>query len=404
MKQYREIPISQLALQLAGRHDVDSAHILRQVEGWQRLRTKVPSWAAIDDLLYPPRLALEQCSGEAAARYKAKVVAALLKQAEIREGKGSMADLTGGLGVDFSFIAPLFGEATYVERQEELCRCARHNFPLLGLEKTRILNGDGIDHLKEMQPVDLLFLDPARRDGVGRKTVLIEDCEPDVMALRDLLLEKARFVVLKLSTMLDIAGAVSSLGSVDEIHVVSVGGECKDLLLVLTREAAKATASNVGFSPIVTAHEGDRSFRFTPREEAMASPTLTTTPGRYLYEPGPALMKAGAFKVVATRFGLQKLHPSSHLYTSSELLAGFPGRTFEVIDSYGFSKADLKRLKATVPQANLTVRNFPSSVDALRKKLKLREGGSDFLFATTLADATHVLIHCRKAAIIPPAE
>ena len=387
MKEYRNIPVDKLALQLAGRTDIDVAHVLRQVEGWQRLRTKVPAWAAIDELEYPRRLSLEQCSGEPAARYKAEVVRRLL--GTLPEGPYRMADLTGGLGVDFSFIAPLFDHAVYVERQEELCALARHNFPLLGLPDAEIVCGDGVDYLRRMEPVDLLFLDPARRDAAGRKTVLIEECEPDVCALRDLLLQKAAFVVLKLSPMLDIAGALQALRTVAEVHVVSVGGECKDLLLVLTAEP-------VG-DPLVVAREGDVDFVFRQSEESAACPAFAEVCGSYLYEPGAAVLKAGAFKLSAARFGLKKLHPNSHLYTGDVCVDDFPGRRFRVTAVYGFGKKDLKQLKTAVDRANLTVRNFPSSVDALRKKLKLKDGGDIYLFATTLANGEHVLIQSEKA-------
>ena len=383
---WRNIPVSQLALQLAGRKDIDVPHVLRQVEGWQRLRHKVPSWTEVEGLEYPQRLALEQCSGEAAARFKAEMVERLLKDDDMQDGRSlSMADLTGGLGVDFSFLAPLFNEATYVERQEELCRLARHNFPLLGLQNTRIVCADAKDYLRQMQPVDLIFLDPARRDGVGRKTVRMEDCEPDVFHLLPLLLQKAHHIVLKLSPMLDIAAALEALGCVGQVGVVSAGGECKDLVLVLSANAA---------SPVITVREGTENFVFTPQQEAEATPLYATECGIYLYEPGPALLKAGCFKLLATRFGLQKLHPHSHLYTGNIYHPHFPGRRFRVGKVFSFGKQDLKQLRSQIASANITVRNFPTTVDKLRAKLKLHDGGNHYLFATTLHNQSHVLILC----------
>ena len=377
--------MERLALQLAGHTDIDASYVLRQVEGWQRLRTKVPSWAAIDSLEYPHRLALEQCSGETAARFKAKVVGRLLEGVPHPR---SMADLTGGLGVDFSFVAPLFDHATYVERHEALCKVALHNFPLLGLSQAEVKWGDGVEYLHVMQPVDLLFLDPARRDSNGRKTVLIEDCEPNVSQLQDELLCKAGIVVLKLSTMLDIAGAVRSLRHVSDVYVVAVGGECKDLLIVMRKGWNEA--------PVMHAVEGQTEFSFTADEEASASCEWAGKVENYLYEPGASLLKSGAFKLVAHRFGLKKLHPNSHLYTSGQLVEDFPGRAFHVESVNGFSKRDLKFLRERFTQANLAIRNFPASVDSLRKKLKLRDGGDAYLFATTLGADSHVLIACRK--------
>ena len=383
--QWREEPVERLALQLAGRADIDVPFVLRQVEGWQRLRTKVPSWAAIDELEYPHRLALEQCSGEQAARYKAQVVSQLLQSMGHSD---SMVDLTGGLGVDFSFVSPMFQRSVYVERQESLCQTARHNFPLLGLNQVEIVCGDGVDYLRRMQPVDLIFLDPARRDSAGHKTVLIEDCEPDVCQMQDLLLEKAETVVLKLSTMLDIAGAIHALRCVSDVHVVSVCGECKDLLVVMRRGWHSA--------PLMHAVEGSTALCFTLEEEAAAPCEWAEQVEHYLYEPGPAVLKSGAFRLAGHRYALRKLHPNSHLYTSDQLHEDFPGRIFEVKSTYGFGKRELKELKNQVQQANLTVRNFPSSVDVLRKKLKLREGGTVYLFATTMSHEQHLLIMCTK--------
>lgn len=379
---HREEPVERLALQLAGRKDFDAAYTLRQIEGWQRLRTKVPTWAAVEQLHYPPRLSLEQCSGERAARYKAEVVARLLPEG------GAMADLTGGLGVDFSFVARRFRRATYVERSAELCDLARRNFPLLGLGGAEVVEGDGVDYLRRMERVDLLFLDPARRDAAGRKTVRIEDCEPDVAALLPLLLDRAAVVMLKLSPMLDLGGALRTLRHVAEAHVVAVGGECKDLLLILRAGAA---------DPCIVVREDEAEFRFTPAEEAAAVALPAAEPETFLYEPGAAVMKAGAFRLMAARFGLKKLHANSHLYTGPEAVEGFPGRRFRVERTSGFGKRELKAFLADTPQANLTVRNFPATVADLRRRLHLRDGGDVYLFATTLSDGRHCLVRCCKA-------
>ena len=398
IKQWREMPTDRLALLLAKRTDVDAPYVLQQAEGWQKLRTKVPSWAAVDALQYPHRLALEQCSGEAAARAKAEIIgriATRLRHAGGHEAPLTYADLTGGLGVDFSFIAPRFDRAVYVERQAALCELARHNFPLLGLEQATVVCADGTEYLHSMERTDVVFLDPARRDGAGRKTVLITDCEPDVCNLQTQLLDKARCVVLKLSTMLDIAQTLKELQAVCEVHILSTRGECKDLLVVMSRDAALTAAAPCG--PLITAHDDGLSLSFTAQSEAEAQPEWADCVDAYLYEPGAAVLKAGAFKTVAVRYGLKKLHPHSHLYTGPAYLLHFPGRKFKPERVFGFSKADLKQLRTDYPQANLTIRNFPSSVDALRKKLKLREGGTAYIFATTLADGKHVLIVCRKA-------
>lgn len=401
IEKYRHLPPEELVLKLSRTPGVDAARVVRQVEGWQRLRHKVPGWAAVQGLEYPPRLPLEQCSGEAAARYKTQVVRRLQGSEQTGRthplhrsegaGKDTMVDLTGGLGVDFSFLSALFGQSVYVERQEELCQIARHNFPLLGLAESQIVCADGTDYLRTMPHADLIFLDPARRDGLGRKTVRIADCEPDVSAMEALLVGKARWVLVKLSPMLDISEALRALLHVREVHTVAAGGECKELLLVLEQREKPDGIR-------MFACEEGTVFSFTPREEAEAAVSYAP-PARYLYEPGPALLKAGAFKVAACRYGLSKLHPNSHLYTSDREVAGFPGRSFRVEFVTGFSKAELRQLRSFTPRANLAVRNFPAPVEELRRKLKLRDGGDLYLFATTLHDDSHALVGCHKTGL-----
>lgn len=376
--------IGAMALTLRGLPAEEADARLRQAEGLQRLAAKVPRWAAVENLTYPPRLSLEQCSSERTASYKADIVRRL-----VGEHSQRMADLTGGFGVDFSFIAPLFARPVYVERQEELCRIARHNFPLLDLAHAEIVNGNGTAFLQDMAEADFLFIDPARRDQRGRKTVLIEDCEPNLVDFLPLLLEKAPYTMVKLSPMLDIHRAIASLSEVRpqcvaEVHVVADGGECKELLLVLSRETVA--------TPALCVSESGQNFKLDFEEEQTAVPAYTSMLATYLYEPGAALMKAGVFKWVAAHFGLQKLHPNSHLYTGNDLIKNFPGRSFRVKNLFSFSKADLKALKTEVSQANLTVRNFPGSVAELRKRLKLKEGGMQHIFATTLADESHRLV------------
>lgn len=386
-KEYRTMPLDKLALELASQKVSNARHILQQVEGWQRLRTKVPTWTDIEGIEFPPRLALEQCSGEAAARYKRQVAERLFPN---HTGK-CMVDLTGGLGVDFSFIAPCFDKAIYVERQEELCQIALHNFPLLDLHNVQVVNADGVEYLHSMPSVDLIFLDPARRSQSGKKVVFIEDCEPDVCQLCNILVKKVRYVVVKLSTMLDIKASIRSLNCVREVHVVSVGGECKDLLLVLDSQV-----DNQVKLPTYFINESGTSVMFEADKEDNASVSYATKIEDYLYEPGAATMKAGAFKYVSQCYGLKKLHVNTHLYTSATFVPNFPGRCFKVWQTLGFNKKDLKQLASYGKKANLTVRNFPSSVESLRKKLHLKEGGTLFLFATTFADNQHVIIVCEK--------
>ena len=374
--------VRSLALQAKKYPQVDMAMAVVQIAGRQIAEAKVPSWYHTEGLLYPKHLSMEQCSSEATAIYKAGLV----------EGD-SFADLTGGFGIDCSFLSRKFKQADYVERQAELCELAKHNFPLLGLS-IGVHNEDGVEYLKQMQPVDCLFLDPARRDGHGGKTVAIADCEPDVSALEDLLVEKAKKVMVKLSPMLDLSLALKHLKYVREVHIVSVNNECKELLLILQKESASSDIT-IHCEHIVNASE-HQSFSFTQEQERTSDSSLATEVGAYLYEPNASILKAGAYRSLTQIYACKKLHASSHLYTSEQFIEDFPGRRFKVEAVSGFGKKELKEFLQGMEKANLTIRNFPSSVADLRKRLKLKEGGEDYVFATTLADESKVMIKCRK--------
>lgn len=387
---HRRDDVRALALQAAKYPDVDMAEAVVQIAGIQIAEKKIPQWAQTEGILYPKHLSMEQCSSEVTARYKASLV----------EGD-SFADLTAGFGVDCSFIARRFRRADYVERQETLCRLAAHNFPLLGLSHINVHCADALTYLQAMAPVDCLFLDPARRDSHGGKTVAISDCEPDVSRLEPLLVEKGCTVMIKLSPMLDIAAVLRDLRCVREIHIISVNNECKELVVILRRDSD--VSESIGKEIIISCEQlvnnsPSQHFDFTYVEEREAVCPIADKVGAYLYEPGAALLKAGAYRLLAARYGVSKLHLNSHLYTSDEPVA-FPGRAFKVMSVSGFGKKDLKALLSGVEKANLTVRNFPSSVAELRKKLKLKEGGDTYLFATTLASGEKVLIKCRKATV-----
>ena len=374
--------VRSLALQAKKYPQVDMAMAVVQIAGRQIAEAKVPSWYRTEGLLYPKHLSMEQCSSEVTALYKAGLV----------EGE-TFADLTGGFGIDCSFLSRKFKQADYVERQEELCDLACHNFPLLGLN-IRVHNEDGVTYLNQMQPVDCLFLDPARRDGHGGKTVAISDCEPDVSALEELLVEKARTVMVKLSPMLDLSLALKTLKHVHEVHVVSVNNECKELLLLLRKEPVPSEIK-IHCEQIVNTCERQH-FVFTQEQERASDCPLATQVEAFLYEPNASILKAGAYRSLTQAYPLKKLHASSHLYTSPDFIEDFPGRRFKVEAVSGFGKKELKTFLQGMEKANLTIRNFPSSVAELRKRLKLKEGGEDYLFATTLAGESKVLIKCRK--------
>lgn len=377
---HRDDKVETLAL-AATPAGIDLRFCLRQIEGRQIAKRKLPSWAETEGLLYPPKVSMEQCSSQQAATYKRQLTERLLPAHRKR-----LVDLTGGFGIDFACIAPLFDEADYVESNGHLCELAAHNLPLLGLPRARIHNMTGELFCEGMGDFSLIYLDPSRRDASGRKVVALADCIPDVEALHDILLRHAPTVMVKLSPMLDIHDTLHRLSNVCEVHVVSVGGECKEILLVLRREATPPVFHCVNIT------DTTETFCATLHR---CEPVIASKPGRFLYEPNASILKAGVQDELCRAYGAEKLHPFSHLFVSDDFIADFPGRSFEVEAHSGFGKKELKALLSGIVQCNLTVRNFPASVAELRKRLKLREGGDTFLFATTLSDGTHALLRCK---------
>lgn len=384
ISQHRDDNVNALALRPVP-EGVDRTFALQQIEGFQRAKVKLPLWASTPDILFPVRLSMEQCSGEETARYKGMQVSRLLS----KDSCCTMADLTAGFGVDFTFLSHHFERAIYVERNEALCEIARHNLPKLSPRcAVTVVQGDGVEYLDTLEHVNLLFLDPARRDVNGAKVVAISDCEPDLTQLEDTLVERADVVMVKLSPMLDIRLVMQQLHYIQEVHIVAAGGECKELLLILKKEVD----APVTFYAV----NGAQQLVFTHEEEANATVTYACNPEQYLYEPNAAAMKSGAYRLLSSRYGVKKLHPDSHLYTSEQLVPDFPGRIFAVDAYSGFGKKEIKTLLPGIKKANLTARNFPISVAELRKKLKLAEGGDIYLFATTQYENRHILIRTHK--------
>lgn len=359
----------------------DVSLALRQIEARQLLRKKVPEWSANDELLFPVHLSIEQCSSEATAQYKAKLL------------KGNtFADLTGGLGIDSYYLSQNFANSDYVECQTELCDLAKHNFEVLNAP-IRVNYEDAEAYLSHCEPKDCIYLDPARRDLHGHKTVSIADCTPNVIDFQDLLLEKAQTVMVKLSPMLDISKALGELHSVKEVHVVAVANECKELIFIMERGFSGQVESCC-----VNLQTNQPELRFTQNEESDCPLKVADDVGKYLYEPNVALLKAGCFKLLCERFDILKLHKNSHLYTSSALISNIPGRIFEIEAWAEYNKKTKRDLLADVEKASIAVRNFPLSVEELRKTLKINDGDRIYLFATTLKGERKVLLKTKKSA------
>ena len=501
IRQHQDDDVRQLAFLGSKYPEVDMPFALDQIRGRKMARVKLPRWASIDGIIYPPHISMEQCSSEQTALYKAELAARLLglspsssENGEEKEkesenasnlhlfeicefaGKGAVdsefakngatyekqqiltevdedvneikeephegdfseetgfVDLTGGFGVDFSYIASRLGvKSMYVERQTHLCETAKENFGRLGLKNAIVKNGDGIEVLHsfaskkeaaasdslgitEDQPLSLLktklglkliFIDPARRDDAGNKVVSLKDCTPDVTLLQEEMLSKADYVIIKLSPMLDWHRAISELSHVREVHIISVNNECKELLLVLSARnmgemeasSADGEVKHAGNLRIYCVNDAQS---FVCDELDMETSSVKIAPStleemQYLYEPNASLMKAGCFGVLSERYDARMLSKNSHLFVSQAPIEAFPGRSFRIIAISSFNKKELKRHLSGITKANIATRNFPLSVAELRKRLKLKDGGETYIFATTLSDESHVLVITEKA-------
>ena len=497
IRQHQDEDVRQLAFLGSKYPEVNMPFALDQIRGRKMAHVKLPRWASIEGIIYPPHISMEQCSSEQTALYKAKLAARLLglsvssseneKECEkasnshfskicefasegavdsefaknedtcekqqiltecdkyVNKSEGEpneedfseeieFVDLTGGFGVDFSYIASRLGvKSMYVERQAHLCEAAKENFGRLGLKNAIVKNGDGIEVLhsfalkkddaaseslgiteeqsrsllKTNLGLKLIFIDPARRDDAGNKVVSLKDCTPDVTLLQEEMLSKADYVIIKLSPMLDWHRAISELSHVREVHIISVNNECKELLLVLSARnmgdveasSADGEVKHAGNLRIYCVNDAQS---FVCDELDMESSSVIIAPPvleemQYLYEPNASLMKAGCFSVLSERYGARMLSKNSHLFVSMEPIEDFPGRSFRIIAISSFNKKELKRYLSGIAKANIATRNFPLSVAELRKRLKLKDGGETYIFATTLSNESHVLVITEKA-------
>ena len=387
VKVHRDDDVRALALRARRNDDVDLPWALDQIQGWQTARHKLPSWAATDGIVYPPHLSMEQCSSEQTALYKCGVIERLPQQC-----RGLLMDMTGGFGVDFAFMARCFSRAVYVELQDSLCDIAQHNFGVLGLDHVSILHADALGALCDLasDPATTFFyLDPARRDSNKARTYAIADCSPNVLEMLDSLFKAGRYILLKLSPMLDWHKAVSDLGPhVAQVHIVSVGNECKELLLLMS-------ADHDG-EPTIYCVNDDQSLIYMPSQDTVVPALAADDHAAYLYEPNASIMKAGCFGALTQRYPVKALATDSHLFVSNEEVKDFPGRRFAVTAVSKMNKKDLAIALKGITRANITVRNFPMSAQELRKRLHIADGGDCYIFGTTSANGDHLLYICHK--------
>lgn len=384
IKEHAGDDLPRLLLSSARYPDIDVPFAVEQIASRRQIKDKLPSWYANDALLFPSKISAEQCSSEQTAVYKQRLV----------HPGDSLCDLTGGLGIDSYYFSRKVRQVTYIERFPAYCEAARNNFFVLGADNITVVEGDSTALAARLPQSDVFYIDPARRGEGNKRVFALQDCEPDLPALLPELFRHAPKIIAKLSPMADIRLTLDLLPGTTEVHVLSVKNECKELLFVVERDAAVD-------SPLVrcinyNSNGREESFSFSLEEERREELHLSDGVKTYLYEPNASLLKAGAFKTTASRFGLEKLHVSSHLYTSDAPVADFPGRSFRVEEIYPFTGKLCKGLSGLIPRANLTVRNFPLSVDELRKRTKIAEGGEVYLFATILKNNEKFLIKCKK--------
>lgn len=381
----RYADVRKLAFSISGQSIKNKSAVLDQISGRQIASAKLPSWASCPNIIYPPHLSMEQCSSEKTANYKANLIS----------GYGNLnhfCDLTAGFGVDFTCITHSFQESVFVEKNKDLCEILEYNLPFLGIEKAKAVQGDALDYLRRMEPVDWIFIDPARRNNNGGKCIAVSDCTPDITSMISSFLKKSQHTLVKLSPMLDISLATKDLEEVSEIHVVSVNNECKELLLIIDHQQEYPPIHTINFT-----EKGIQRFVFTKKEETACSCKFCSEIKKFLYEPNASILKAGAFCCLTSYFPVEKLHPNSHLYTSDSLIKDFPGRVFQIEDICGFGKKEIKATLSGISKANVAVRNFPLNVQEIRQRTKLSDGGEWYLFATTMAPEKKILLKCKKA-------
>ena len=365
--------------------EIDMPFVVAQITARRQIKEKLPTWYQQEQLLFPAKIAAEQCSSEQTALYKQQLVTK----------EDTLCDLTGGLGIDSYYFSRRVKQVYYIERFPSYCEVTRANMATLGARNVAVLEGDSTQWLDQLPAIDVFYVDPARRGEGNKRMFALSDCEPDLTQLLPRLLAKAPRVIAKLSPMADLRQTLALLPTTQAIHILSVKNECKELLFVIGREPRESAV------PIHCVHltkqaASDECFVCSLEAEQQAASHLATTLRRYLYEPNASVLKAGAFKQVACQFPVEKLQVSSHLYTSDHYLDQFPGRRFEVDEVIPFHSKSCKQLAGQSLQANVTTRNFPLTVEALRKKCRIREGGDIYLFATTGPKEEKLLIRTHK--------
>ncbi|MDH6357563.1 RsmD family RNA methyltransferase [Parabacteroides sp. PF5-9] len=382
IRQHTNDDLNDLLLKASRYPGIDIPFVVDQLSARRQIKEKLPTWYCNEALIFPSKIAAEQCSSEPTAYYKQRLV----------NSDDHLVDLTGGLGVDTWAFSQKVKKVTYIERFPTYCKAASHNFKHLNASNIQLVEGDATQIIQTLNDIDVIYIDPARRKEGNKRAYALQECEPDLISLLPVLFEKAPRIIAKISPMADIRLTSDLLPKTTAIHILSVKNECKELLFVLEKNKAVETPF-IHCINFTTANK-EESFEFTLIEEQSATAFFIEQTGTYLYEPNASILKAGAFKSVSTQFGLGKIAVSSHLYSSNQLIETFPGRIFQIEEIIPFNNKAIKQFAKNTPQANITVRNFPLSVDELRKRTGIKDGGSIYLFATTTQAKEKIILRC----------
>ncbi len=370
--------ITKLILKGSPFDSISIQELANQIVAKQKSEQKLSSWFHAKNIYYPPKISIEQTSSEITANYKSNLI------------KGnSIIDITGGFGVDCFYFSKQFKEVTHCEINEGLSTIVKHNYQQLKAKNINTFSGDGLEYLKDSKEYfDCIYIDPSRRNDIKGKVFLLDDCLPNVPENIDFLFSKTNQILLKNSPILDITSTINELKFVKEILVIAIQNEVKELLFLLEEDynkSIKIKTVNIGKNNI-------QSFDFNYKEEVISE---YSEPLTYLYEPNAAILKSGAFHQVSQKLSVFKLHQHSHLYTSDKLI-DFPGRIFKIDNIIPYNKKKIKSLLHN-NKANITVRNFPKTVDQIRKETKIKDGGDSYLFFTTQKNNEFITVFCKKA-------
>ena len=382
IQKYSDCDVYELALKKNFEREIDFNFVINQIAIRQKNSKKFPTLLKNFDFFFPSTISAEQSSSEITAKYKSEIISNF----------NNSADLTGGLGIDSLYFAKKATKHIYCEQNSAYCDFFRNNCNVLNQNNIEITNQKSENFIKQCieqkMIFDIVYIDPSRRDNSNQKKFLLKDLQPDIFILQKKLAEITEKAIIKLSPMLDITSVLENINNVNEIHIVSVENECKELLVVLDFTKNILIENKIKYFAVNLKNLSNENLEIQVEKielkKNINEKINFTFPQKYIYEPNSSIMKLGFWEDFCYKYSLNKLHPNSHLFTSAELLLKFPGRVFELVAITKFSSKEVNNILQKERKANVTVRNFPATTDAIKKKLKLKDGGNIYLFATTI--------------------